>query len=95
MAGESADGALKAPYVTIGTEITLVKLTKGKSSANADDWIFSPDATNGRIKMGTKTYIANNWYNLQIGNNITLSNFESSGLDLARSDEVLTFTKHE
>ena len=95
VAGEDADGALSAPNITIGTEITLVKLTKGKSSAKADGWIFSSDAINGRIKMGKKTYTAVKWNSLQIGNNITLSNFDSSGLDLARSDEVLTLKKHE
>ena len=98
VAGENGEGTLFAPYITIETGITLVKLTKGKVSDDANAWIYTSNSDHSisSIKMGANTYSRTQWKNSSntIANGFS-GEYNSSGIDIARSGDVLTLKKHE
>lgn len=77
--------------LTITTEITLVKLTTDITSNYADGWII-PGID---VILGSMTYDNFTWITTTFADNTTYPNYKYSGLDIARSDKVLTFMKHE
>ena len=77
--------------ITITTGITSVKLTTGIIPDLGSSWMLT---ASGSVILGSSSYTYIQWLTKYI-NNGTSSNFESSGLDITRSDEVLTFKKHE
>ena len=92
VAGENASPLKAEKNITITTGITSVELTNG-SIVGGDKgrlWMSSRS-----VMLGSKSYTSAQWSSKTITDNTTYPNYESSGLDLARSDEVLTFMKHE
>lgn len=98
VAGENGGGTLFAPYITIETGITLVKLTKGKVSDDAKVWIYTANSDHSisSIKLGANTYSRTQWENSSntIADGFS-GEYNSSGIDIARSGDVLTLKKHE
>ena len=92
VAGENAPPLDANENLTITTGITSVVLTNG-SIVGGDSgllWMIS-----GNVILGSKSYISAQWKLKTITDNTTYSDYESSGLNLARSGKVLTFKKHE
>ena len=98
VAGENGEETLSAPYITIETGITLVKLTKGKDSDDAKVWIYTANSDHSisSIKLGANTYSRTQWENSSntIADGFS-GEYNSSGIDIARSGDVLTLKKHE
>lgn len=78
--------------ITITTGVTSVKLTSNEVSGRARTWM---SLSHGSVVLGSKTYTSSEWNGKSITDNTTYSDYESSGLNLARSGKVLTFKKHE
>ncbi len=77
--------------ITITTEITSVKLTIGSVSAELSSWIHAPS---GNVVLGSKSYTRSQWILKTIGYE-TLSNYDSSGIDITHLGNDLTLKKHE
>lgn len=92
VAGENASPLWAYENLTITTGITSVVLTNGTIDGGDPGslWMRS-----GNVILGSKTYSIAQWGSTTITDNTTYSDYESSGLNLARSGKVLTFTKHE
>lgn len=94
VAGENASPLKAEKNITITTGITSVELTNG-SIVGGDKGRLWMSTAIGSVILGSKSYTSAQWSSKTITDNTTYPNYESSGLDLARSDEVLTFMKHE
>lgn len=77
--------------ITITTEITSVKLTIGSVSTELSSWIHAPS---GNVVLGSKSYTRSQWILKTIGYE-TLSNYDSSGIDITHLGNDLTLKKHE
>lgn len=92
VAGENASPLWAYENLTITTGITSVVLTNGTIDGGDPGslWMRS-----GNVILGSKTYSIAQWGSTTITDNTTYPDYDSSGLDIARSGKVLTFTKHE
>lgn len=90
---EESEFPLRAIKITITTGITSVKITNHNNRIYVMDWIIP--AISGKVFLGSKTYSYSQWNANTITDNTTLSNYDSSGIDIARSGNVLTLKKHE
>ncbi len=94
VAGENASPLKAEKNITITTGITSVELTNG-SIVDDDEGLLWMSTAIGSVMLGSKSYTGDQWKHKTITDNTTYSDYESSGLNLARSGKVLTFTKHE
>lgn len=92
VAGENAPPLWAYENITITTGITSVKLTNGSTDGGDVGllWMIS-----GNVRLGSKSYTNAQWSSISFADNTTYSDYESSGLNLARSGKVLTLIKHE
>ena len=92
VAGENAPPLWAYENITITTGITSVKLTNGSTDGGDVGllWMIS-----GNVILGSKSYTNAQWSSISFADNTTYSDYESSGLNLARSGKVLTLKKHE
>lgn len=89
---DNASPLLAKENLTITTGIISVKLTTNTSIYKASNWMYS---VIGNVILGSKSYTDAQWGSTTITDNTTYPDYDSSGLDIARSGKVLTFTKHE
>ena len=94
VAGENAPPLDANENLTITTGITSVVLTNG-SIVGGDSGLRWMISESGNVILGSKSYTGAQWKLKTITDNTTYSDYESSGLNLARSGKVLTFKKHE
>lgn len=92
VAGENATPLNAIENITITTGIISVKLTTG-SIVGGDVGLLWMSSRS--VMLGSKSYTSAQWSSKTITDNTTYPNYESSGLDLARSGKVLTLIKHE
>lgn len=94
VAGENAPPLWAYENITITTGITSVKLTNG-STDGGDVGLLWMISESGNVILGSKSYTGAQWNVKTITDNTTYPDYDSSGLDIARSGKVLTLIKHE
>lgn len=94
VAGENASPLRAYENITITTGITSVELTNGSNLGGYAGLLWM-SSISGNVRLGSKSYTNAQWSSISFADNTTYSDYESSGLNLARSGKVLTLTKHE
>ena len=92
VAGENVSPLRAYENITITTGITSVELTNGSNLGGYAGFLWM---ISGNVRLGSKSYTNAQWSSISFADNTTYSDYESSGLNLARSGKVLTLKKHE